>query len=103
MRCLTLVRFPVSSHLEPPQLRRVLEEAIPRYQRIPGLLRKLFIGNATTGGGVYEWESLEAAEAFYDQDWTERMLDVYGVIPELEFFDLHAHVDNESGTSAIHG
>lgn len=101
MRCLTVVRFPAPRNLEPAQLRALLEEAIPRYRHVPGLRRKVFIGSETTGGGVYEWDSWAAAEAFYDQDWTERMLDVYQVVPDVEFFDLHAVVDNEAGSGVI--
>lgn len=54
------------------------------------------------GGHVHflEWDSRAAAEAFYDQDWTERMLDVYQVVPDIGLFDLHAVVDNEAQSSA---
>jgi hypothetical protein len=103
MRCLTIVRFPAPAELDPAQLRELLREAVPRYQVVPGLSRKYFIGNESTGGGVYQWESRAAAEAFYSQDWYERMLDVYGTQPEVEFFDVHALVDNETGRSEIAG
>jgi len=99
MRCLTIVRFPAPAGLGAAELRAMLEEAVPRYRVVPGLLRKYFIGNDTTGGGVYEWDSRAAAEAFYDQAWTERMLAVYGAVPEVEFFDVHALVDNVAGSA----
>lgn len=101
MRCLTVVRFPAPADLDPAELRRVLGDAVPRYQGVPGLRRKYFVGNEATGGGVYEWESRAAAEAFYSQDWYERMLDVYGVQPEVEFFDVHALVDNDTQRTEI--
>ena len=78
MRCITLVRFPAPAGLNGAKLRAVLEDAVPRYQTIPGLHRKYFLGNATHGGGVYEWESREAANAFYDETWFERLRTVYG-------------------------
>lgn len=52
-------------------------------------------------GGVYEWESLEAAKAFYDETWFERLRNVYGAQPELQFFDLHAIVDNDAHVARI--
>jgi hypothetical protein len=103
MPCLTIVRFAAPAEVDAAQLRELLREALPRYRVIPGLRRKYFIGSASTGGGVYEWDSRAAAEAYYSQDWYERMLDVYGAHPEVEFFDVHALVDNEAGRSEITG
>ena len=103
MRCLSIVRFPPPADLDRAQLRELLRKALPRYQVVPGLRRKYFVGNESTGGGVYEWESRAAAEAFYSQDWYERMLDVYGAQPEVELFDVHALVDNDAGRSEIAG
>ena len=57
--------------------------------------------NDTHGGGVYEWESLEAARALYDETWFERLRTVYGAQPELQFFDLHAMVDNDAHVARI--
>ena len=101
MRCITLVRFPAPTGLNGARLRAVLEDAVPRYRRIPGLHRKCFLGNDTHGGGVYEWESREIAQAFYDEAWFERLRTVCGAQPELQFFDLHALVDNDAKIARI--
>jgi hypothetical protein len=101
MRCLAIVRFPAPAGLTGARLRAVLEDAVPRYQGIPGLHRKYFLGNESSGGGVYEWDSRERAEAFYNDAWRERLRTVYGATPTVEYFDVHAVVDNESGTSRI--
>lgn len=101
MRCLTIVRFPADPSLDPARLSNLIRESIPRFQGIPGLRRKVFIGNDTTGGGVYEWDSRAAADAYFNETWTERMHDVYGAVPTVEFFDLHAVVDNASGRVEI--
>lgn len=101
MRCVAIVRFPAPSGLSADKLRAVLEEALPRYKGIPGLYRKYFLGNASFGGGVYEWESRAAAQAFYNEQWRERLRTVYGVLPQVEYFDVHAVIDNETGTARI--
>ena len=101
MRCVAIVRFPALSGLTGDRLRAVLEEGVPRYAGLPGLQRKYFLGNATHGGGVYEWESRAAADAFYNEAWRERLRVVYGAVPEIEYFDLHAVVDNEARTTRI--
>jgi len=101
MRCIAIVRFPAPAGMSGDKLRAVLEDALPRYQVIPGLHRKYFIGNDTHGGGVYEWGSREAAQAFYNETWFERLRTVYGAVPEIEFFDVHAVVDNDARTARI--
>jgi hypothetical protein len=78
-----------------------MEQSVPRYQGLPGLHRKYFVGDGAFGGGVYEWDSREAAEAFYDAAWHERIRSVYGAVPEIQLFDIHAVVDNDAGSSRI--
>jgi hypothetical protein len=73
MRCLAIVRFPAPAGLSGAKLRAVLENGVPRYQDLPGLHRKYFTGNATHGGGIYEWESRAAADAFYNDAHTARI------------------------------
>jgi hypothetical protein len=42
----------------------------PNYRGIPGLVRKYYLyGDDRTGGGVYLWNSREAAERFYSEAW----------------------------------
>jgi len=101
MRCLAFVRFPAPPGLDEGLLRRILEDSVPRYRGITGLHRKYFISDAATGGGVYEWESRELALTFYDAAWRERMKQVYGVTPELQFFDIRATVDNDADAVLI--
>ncbi|MDQ1242611.1 MAG: Monooxygenase [Pseudomonadota bacterium] len=60
-------------------------------------LQRLF----THGAGVYEWESRAAADSFYNDAWRERLRTIYGAVPQIEFFDLHAVVDNDAGTARI--
>ena len=101
MRCLAIVRFPAPAGLTGAKLRAVLEDGVPRYQGLPGLHRRYFAGNATHGGGIYEWESRAAADAFYNDAWRERLRTVYGATPEIQFFDVHAVVDNDAHTMRI--
>ena len=41
------------------------------------------------------------AQAFYNEQWRERLRTVYGAMPQVEYFDVHAMVDNDSGTMRI--
>ena len=92
----TIVRLkaPAESPDDPSSL---VQAAAPAYQQIPGLRRKYFIGNAEFVGGVYEWDNREAAEAWFDADWRQRMASTYGQIPTVEYFEAPCLVDNVTG------
>lgn len=45
------------------------------------------------GGGVYLWETREAAEALYDDAWRERLAQRYGRPPQVEYFESPVTVD----------
>ena len=72
-----------------------------RFRAIPGLVRKNFLFSEEQGlaGGVYLWESREAAEACYAEGgpWREAFISVFGVQPQIAFFDTPVVVDNVVG------
>jgi hypothetical protein len=74
------------------------QKAAPRFQAMPGLIRKQFLFNAErgVGGGVYLWETRDAAEACYAGAWRDNLRTIYGVEPEITYFDSPVVVDNES-------
>jgi hypothetical protein len=45
------------------------KQAVPLYEKIPGLLRKYFIVNADSFGGIYLWKDRASAEAWYSDAW----------------------------------
>ena len=70
----------------------------PGFRLAPGLISKHFIwSEGGTAGGVYQWESREAAEAFYSGPWREGIIERYGMAPEIEYFTTFAMTDNRSG------
>jgi hypothetical protein len=73
------------------------ERIAERFQAIPGLIRKQFLFNAQEGigGGVYLWESREAADACYGGVWRDNFRNAFGIEPQIVFFDSPVVVDNE--------
>ncbi|MEJ2376476.1 MAG: YdhR family protein [Pseudolabrys sp.] len=68
-----------------------------RFQNIPGLIRKQFLySDRGVGGGVYLWETREAAEACYRGSWRDNIRNMFGVEPEITWFESPVVVDNES-------
>lgn len=52
-----------------------------------GFIRKQFIWSENgIAGGVYQWETLADAKAFYQGPWLDGILTRYGVYPEIEYF-----------------
>lgn len=71
----------------------------PGFRDVPGLISKHFIWSESgTAGGVYQWQSLDAAKAFYTGPWHEGIVERYGMAPEIEFFTVFALTDNARGT-----
>lgn len=93
---LSLVTWPAPP--EPPaDAAAMLAAAAPPYQAVAGLRRKWFIGDGAEVGGVYEWESREAAERWFGGPWRERMRARYGAVPVVRHFEIAALVDNVAG------
>ena len=70
-------------------VRASFEASAPTYQGLPGLLRKHYLRaeDGTVGGGVYLWESKQAAEAVYDEAWRRRLTERFGEPPRIEYFE----------------
>ena len=75
----------------------------PMYLGMTGLIRKYYLNGDEGGGGVYLWESREAAEAWYNDDWWPMMEKRFGVRPTLTYYDNHVIVDNATNELRIEG
>ena len=91
-----IVRFSAPGGVSLDTIAEAFRSTTTRYQGLPGLIRKyyLFDADASTGGGVYLWESRQQAEAFYNAEWRNRLAKKYGSPPEISFFDTPVIVDN---------
>ena len=68
-----------------------------RLQTIPGLIRKQFLfSDRGVGGGVYLWETRKAAEACYRGPWLDNFRNMFGVEPDIAWFESPVAVDNVS-------
>ena len=88
----------------PPQMRRadivaVFRDYGPKWHKVPGLIRKYYtLGDHHDTGGVFLWQSREAAEAAYaDPAWHKLIQERYGASPRVTYYDIPVIVDNEAG------
>jgi hypothetical protein len=71
----------------------------PDFLNVPGFLRKQFIcdRNGKVAGGIYMWESQEAAERFYSGEWLAGIRARYVTEPRISYFETVALADKASG------
>ena len=91
----TIVRVTPPWYAFRPLVVRRFRSAVPTYESIAGLVYKYFtIDESGKIGGIYLWQNREAASAFYDDAWHERIRQTYGEDGELETFDAPIVVAN---------
>jgi hypothetical protein len=91
-----LVQFELPSPITLAEATRRFEASAPKYQNLPGLVRKYYVlaEDGRRAGGVYLWESRQAAEAVYSGEWRERVTKLYGTAPSITWFETPVIVDN---------
>src|SRR5437868_5483722 len=94
---IVLYDLPASIGLE--ECRAHFAKIAPNFLAIPGFLRKQFIcaHDGTVAGGVYQWETQEAAERFYSGEWLDGIRARYGSEPRITYFETVALTDKASG------
>lgn len=95
-----LVRFALPEPIDLAEAERRFRSSAPKYVALPGLLRKHYVlaEDGRSAGGVYLWESRDAAEAVYSGEWRARVAALYGAEPTILFFESPVTVDNLTGS-----
>jgi len=96
---LTLVRFVLDEPMSLEDATRRFALSAPKYLHVPGLVRKHYVWSedGRTVGGVYLWKSRDDAEACYGGEWRERVRILYGVEPQISWFESPVGVDTQLG------
>lgn len=93
------VRYKLPPHIDYAACREHFHKIAPGFQGVEGLISKHFIWSESGwAGGVYQWERLEAAKAFYSGPWVRGIVERYGRHPDIEFYEVFALTDNARGT-----
>jgi hypothetical protein len=94
-----IVQFQLPAPISLAEATRRFESSAPKYQNLPGLIRKYYIRSedGRIAGGVYLWQSRQEAERVYDQAWRERVEQLYQAKPTITWFDSPVVVDNLAG------
>ena len=97
-----IVRYRLPPLIDRDACRAHFEKIAPGFRTVKGLHSKHFIWSENgTAGGVYQWQSLDDAKAFYSGPWRDGIVERYGMEPEIEYFDVFCVTDNVAGTVSI--
>jgi hypothetical protein len=93
-----IVTFCCGDKFNEQALKKVAEAASATFEGMPGLRSKAFTLNAgkREATNFYVWDSESAAEAFFTDALLERVTDLYGVRPSVEFVEIATLVENAS-------
>lgn len=92
----TIVTIKTPPGITRPMLDGGFKQAVPVYEKIPGLIRKYFIANGDSFGGMYLWKNRASAEAWYSEAWRAKAKATYGSDPQLTYFDTPVQIDNSA-------
>jgi hypothetical protein len=94
-----LVQFKLPQPMTTDTAREIFSGTAPKYREVDGLVRKYYLlsDDGEIAGGVYLWESKEAAAKLYTDDWKAFIEQKYGTRPSITYFASPVIVDNLIG------
>lgn len=90
----TVVIAKIPSGMPRAKIDEGIVASVPTYQKIPGLIRKVFTVNDDTYGGVYLWTDRAAAEAWFTPELIAKVKARSGIDPQIIYFDSPIQLDN---------
>ena len=102
--CIVVVQFDLPKRSDEQAIKGGSASA-PTYRNLgsKGLIRKDYLNGDAGGGGVYLWESRQAAEAWFTEAKLAELTQRFGVRPKLTWYDTHVTVDNLKGETRVNG
>ena len=99
----TIVTFQLPKPVTLAEITKTFQATAPKYQGIPGLLRKNYwlSEDGRRAGGIYVWESRDAADRVYTPEWRTFVESKYGTPPSIEYLHSPVMVDNRDGTIRV--
>jgi len=92
-----LVRFHYDKEFNEARVRQIADKARAKFEGMPGLRSKTFTVDTHIRDALnfYIWDSESAAKAFFTDQFIERVTELYGVRPTVQFAQVVALVDNQ--------
>jgi hypothetical protein len=102
--CIVIVQFDLPKRTQEQAITGGTSSA-PIYRGLAekGLIRKDYLNGEVGTGGVYLWESREAAEDWFTEARIAELTERFGARPRLTWYDTHVTVDNVRGETRVNG
>jgi hypothetical protein len=96
-----IVTIGPSEDLNRERATAVAEQEGPKFEGVDGLQSKVFMWNDETGTvtNTYVWDSESAARAFFTPELKAKVVELYGVEPQVQFAEVSALIDNKVGAA----
>lgn len=103
-QCIVVVQFDLPKRTDEQAIKGAVGTS-PIYRGLAnqGLIRKDYLNGEGGTGGVYLWESRQAAEAWYTEARIEELTQRFGVRPRLTWYDTFVTVDNLAHETRVNG
>ncbi len=90
------VTFDYSGDFDRERVIKVAANSRGMFEGMPGLRLKVFTldQERQRAANFYVWDSEEAAKGFFTQELRDRVTNLYGVAPGIEFVEIAEIVDN---------
>jgi heme-degrading monooxygenase HmoA len=90
------VTFDYSDDFDRERVIKVAANSRGIFEGMPGLQLKVFAldQERQRAANFYIWDSEEAAKGFFTQELRDRVTNLYGVAPSIEFVEIAQIVDN---------
>ena len=90
------VLFDVPKSMTREQLVAGMRAVAPKWRANPDLIRKTFVYDPEQNqtGAFYLWKTKAAALQAHGEDWRRSVLDTFGSVPVIRFFQTPLVVDN---------
>jgi hypothetical protein len=98
-----IVEFKLPQRLTREQAKEMFQSTAPKYKGMPGLLRKYYFlsQDGMKAGGIYLWQSRQAADSVYTDAWRGAVREKYGAEPSLIHLECPVVVDNVADTITL--
>ena len=98
-----IVKFPLPQGTTLEAAKQMFENSVPNYEGAQGLIRKYYLyDEEPTAGGVYLWESLEAADRQCSDEWKDMIHRKFGTPPNITYFETPVVVGESAVATAHH-
>lgn len=93
------ITFKLSQGTSREDVMKAFRTSVEQLDGHSGLIRKYYLYDEDSGtaGGVYLWESREAADALYTAEWLKMITARYGSEPDIRWFETPVVLDNAAG------